>query len=76
MHLAQNGNWGSCEALLYYLGRFGCYASRRIPEPQRTDRKIGALSKPACIMVGYLHSSTTWRIWDPESKSEVVFDEA
>ena len=42
---------------------------------------MGARSKPACMMVGYVHNSTTlWRIWDPEfktvkSQSEVIFDE-
>ena len=42
---------------------------------------MGARSKPGCMMVGYVHNSTTlWRIWDPEfkavkSQSEVIFDE-
>ena len=75
-----DGNEISYKAPLH-LRRFGCYISRRIPEPQRTDSKMGARSKSACTMVGYVHNSTTlWRIWDPEFKtvkgqSEVIFDE-
>ena len=63
-----------------HLRRFGCWVSRRIPEPRRTDSKFGARSKP-CTMVGYVHDSTTvWKIWDPEegkvkTQSEVIFDE-
>jgi hypothetical protein len=68
------------KAPLHHLCRFGCYASRLIPEKQRTDQKLGARSK-ACMMVGYVHDSTTlWRIWDLEHKtvkaqSDVIFDE-
>ena len=76
-----DGNEISYKAPLHHLRRFGCYVSRRIPEPQRTDSKMGARSKPGCMMVGYVHNSTTlWRIWDPEfkavkSQSEVIFNE-
>jgi len=42
--------------------RFGCYASRLIPEVQRRQGKFGPRSKP-CMMVGYTHDSKTlWRI--------------
>jgi len=67
-------------APLRHLCRFGCYTSRLIPEKQRTDQKLGAWSM-ACMMVGYVHDSTTlWRIWDPEhntvkAQSDVIFDE-
>jgi len=70
----------SYRAPLHHLRRFGCYVSRLIPEKQRTDKKLGARSK-ACMMVGYVHDSTTlWRIWDPEhntvkAQSDVIFDE-
>jgi len=70
----------SYKAPLHHLCRFGCYISRLIPEKQRTDKKLGARSK-ACMMVGYVHNSTTlWRIWDPEhntvkAQSDVIFDE-
>jgi hypothetical protein len=70
----------SYKAPLHHLRRFGCYVSRLIPEKQRTDKKLGARSK-ACMMVGYVHDSTTlWRIWDPEhntvkAQSDVIFDE-
>ena len=53
------------------------YASRQIPKSQPTDSKIGAWSKPGC-MIGKVHNSTSlWRIWDPEfkavkSQSEVI----
>ena len=68
------------KAPLHHLRRFGCYASKLIPEKQRTDQKLGARCK-ACMMVGYVHDSTTlWRIWDPEhntvkAQSDVIFDE-
>jgi len=48
----------SYKAPLHHLRRFGCYVSRLIPEKQRTDKKLGARSK-ACMMVGYVHDSTT-----------------
>ena len=66
---------------LHHLRRFGCWVSRQIPEPRRTDSKFGARSKPQCMMVGYVHGSTTlWKIWDPDERkvktqSEVIFDE-
>ena len=56
----------SYAAPLHHLRRFGCWVSRQIPEPRRTDSKFGSRSKP-CMMVGYVHDSTTvWKIWDPE----------
>ena len=76
-----DGNEISYKAPIRHLRRFGCYVSRRIPEPQQTDNKIRAWSKPACMMIGYVHNSTTlWRTWDPEFKtvkdqSEDVFGE-
>ena len=74
-----DGNRILYQAPLHNLRRFGCYASRLIPEVQRGD-KFGPRSKP-CMMVGYLHDSETlWRIWDPEfhrvkAQPEVVIDE-
>jgi len=67
------------KAPLHHPRRFGCYATRLIPEKQRPDQKLGAWSK-ACMMVGYVHDSTTlWRIWDPEhntvkAHSDAIFD--
>ena len=46
------------KAPLHHLHRFGCYASRLIPEKQRTDQKLGAWSK-AWMMVGYVHDFMT-----------------
>jgi len=75
-----DGNEISYKASLHNLRRFGCYASRLIPEVQRRQGKFGPRSKP-CMMVGYTHDSKTlWRIWHPEfqkvkAQSEVVFDE-
>jgi len=74
-----DGNEISYIASLHNLRRFGCYASRLIPEVLRCQGKFGPRSKP-CKMVGYTHDSKTfWRIWDPEfqkvkAQSEVVFD--
>jgi transposase InsO family protein len=65
---------------IHHLRRFGCLAHKRIPEEQRTDKKLGDRSKHA-MMVGYVHNSTSmWRIWDPDFKktiqtSDVDFDE-
>jgi hypothetical protein len=65
---------------IHHLRRFGCLAHKRIPEEQRTDKKLGDRSKHA-MMVGYVHNSTSmWRIWDPDFKktiqtSDVEFDE-
>jgi transposase InsO family protein len=65
---------------IHHLRRFGCLAYKRIPEDQRTDKKLGERSKHA-MMVGYVHNSTSmWRIWDPDFKktiqcSDVDFDE-
>jgi len=54
-----------------HLRRFGCHVSRLIPERQRIDKKLGRRPKPGCMMVGYVHdSTTTWRIWDPEFKQQ------
>jgi len=70
----------SYKAPLNYPRQFGCYISRLIPEKQRTDTKLGDGSK-ACMMVGYVHDSTTsWRIWNPEhntvkAQSDVICDE-
>jgi len=74
------GNEILFQASIHNLCRFGCYASRLIPEVQRHQGKFGQRSKP-CMMVGYTHDSKTlWRLWDPEfqtvkAQSEVVFDE-
>jgi hypothetical protein len=65
---------------IHHLRRFGCLVHKRIPEEQRTDKKLGDRSKHA-MMVGYVHNSTSmWRIWDPDFKktiqtSDVDFDE-
>ena len=78
MHDAEGNNLSN-HAPLYNLPRFGCYASRLIPEVQ-PQGKFSPRSKP-CMIVGYTHNSTTlWRIWDPEfqnmtAQSEVIFDE-
>jgi len=70
----------SYQASLHDLRRFGCYASRLIPEVQRRQGNFSPRSKP-CMMVGYTHDSKTlWKIWDPEfqkvkAQSEVIFDE-
>jgi hypothetical protein len=65
---------------IHHLRRFGCLAHKRIPEEQRTDKKLRERSKHA-MMVGYVYNSTSiWRIWDPDFKktiqtSDVDFDE-
>ena len=70
----------SYKAPTHYLRRFGCHASKLIPEAQRSS-KFGPKSKLGCMMVGYVHdSTTTWRIWNPEfekanTQSDVIFDE-
>ena len=54
--------------------------STLIPEPQRKG-KFGAKSRFGCMMVGYVHdSTTTWRVWDPEhqtvrTQSDAIFNE-
>jgi len=79
MHDA-DGNEISYHASLHNLRRFGCYASRLIPEVPRHQHKFSPRSQP-CMMVGCTHDSKSlWRIWDPEfqkvkAQSEVVFDE-
>ena len=73
------GNEILYQASLHNLRRFGCYASRLIPDVQRRQGMFGPRSKP-CIMVGYTHDlETLWRIWDPEfqkvkAQSEVILD--
>ena len=63
-----------------HLRRFGCYVSKLIPKAKRGS-KFSPKSKLGCMMVGYVHdSTTTWRIWDPDFKkvntqSDVIFDE-
>ena len=52
-----DGNEISYKAPLHHLRQFGCYASRLIPEPQR-QVKLSPRFKP-CMMVGYVHDSTT-----------------
>jgi len=70
----------SYKAPLHHLHRLGCYVSRLVSEKQRTDKKLGARSR-ACMMVSYVHDSTTlWRIWNLEhttvkAQSDVIFDE-
>ena len=74
-----DGNEISYNAPLHPHRRFGCYASRLIPKPQRLG-KFSPRSKP-CMMVGNVHDSTThWRIWDSSfrvvrSQSDVICDE-
>jgi len=74
-----DGNEISYKAPLHHLRRFGCYVSQLIPELQ-CHGKFSPGSKP-CMMVGYMHNSTTrWRIWDPAFRvvrlqSDVIFDE-
>jgi hypothetical protein len=51
-----DGNEISYKASLHNVCRFGCYASRLIPEVQRRQSKFGPKSKP-CMMVGYTHDS-------------------
>jgi hypothetical protein len=49
-----DGNELWYQASLHNLRRFGCYASRLIPEVQRCQGKFSPRSKP-CMMVGYTH---------------------
>jgi len=52
-------------APIYHLRRFGCRAHKLIPKVQRTSGKFSTRSRE-CIMLGYVHDSTTiWRLWDP-----------
>jgi len=75
-----DGNEISYLTSLHNLHRFGCYASRLIPEVQSRQGKLGPRSKP-CMMVGYTHDSKTlWRICDRQlhkvkAQSEVIFNE-
>ena len=58
-----DGNQISYKAPFHHLRQFGCYTSRLIPEPQRHVKF--SLRYKLCMMVGYVHDSTTlWRIWD------------
>jgi len=65
---------------LDHLRRFGCAAYRLIPKDQRSG-KFASRSQE-CIMLGYVHSSTTiWKLWDRSRKSlvqasDVTFDES
>jgi len=65
---------------LDHLRRFGCAAYRLIPKEQRNG-KFASKSRE-CIMIGYVHSSTTiWKLWDKSRKSlvqasDVTFDES
>jgi len=53
------------KALLHHLYQFGCYGHSLISEKQTTDQKLKESAKP-CMMVSYVHDSTTlWRIFDP-----------
>jgi hypothetical protein len=60
--------------------RFECLVRRLLPERQRIDKKLGPRSKSGCMIVGYIHdSTTTWSIWDPDFKttrtqSDVIFN--
>jgi hypothetical protein len=73
-----DGNEISYKAPLHHIRQLDCYASRLIPVPQRHG-KVSPRYKP-CMMVGYVHDSTTlWTIWDPPfrvvgSQSDVIFD--
>jgi len=73
-----DGNEILNKAPLHHLSRWGCYASRLIPEPQRHGKFRPCIK--LCMMVGYMHDSTTlWRIWDTacrveRSQSDVIFD--
>ena len=66
--------------VLDHLRRFGCAAYRLIPKEQRTG-KFSSKSRE-CIMIGYVHSSTTiWKLWDRSHKSlvhssDVIFHES
>ena len=57
-HHDSDGNKISYKAPLHHLRRFGCHVSKLIPERQRKG-KFGAKSKLGCMMVGYVHDSTT-----------------
>jgi len=55
---------------------------RQQTDPREAENRPEAEStSKACMMVGYVHDSTTlWRIWDPEhntvkAQSDVIFDE-
>ena len=68
----------SYKAPLHHLPKFGCYASQLITELQR-HAKFNPRSK-LCMMVGYVHDSTTLRricnsaFQVVRSQSEVIFD--
>ena len=56
--------------VLDHLRCFRCAAYRLIPKEQRTG-KFSSKSRE-CIMIGYVHSSTTiWKLWDRSHKSLV-----
>ena len=66
--------------VLDHLRRFGCAAYRLIPKEQRAG-KFSSKSRE-CIMIGYVHSSTTiWKLWNRSRKSlvhssDVIFHES
>jgi hypothetical protein len=61
-----DGNEISYQDSLHNLCRFGCYASRPIPEVQRRQGKFSPRYNP-CMVVDYTHDSKTLTmIWDPE----------
>jgi len=66
--------------VLDYLHQFGCAAYRLIPKEQRVG-KFSSKSRK-CIMIGYVHSSTTiWKLWDRSCKclvhsSDIIFHES
>ena len=66
--------------VLDHLRRFGCAAYRLIPKDQSAG-KFASRSRE-CVMIGYVHSSTTiWKLWDRSRKSlvhssDVIFHES
>lgn len=66
--------------VLDHLLHFGYAAYRLIPKEQRAG-KFSSKSRE-CIMIGYVHSSTTiWKLWDRSRKSlvhssDVIFHES
>ena len=68
------------KAPTHYLRRFGYHISKLIPKAQCSS-KFGPKSKLGCIMVGYIHdSTTTCQAQDPEFKMvntqfDIIFNE-
>ena len=48
----------SYKAPIHHLRQFGCHVSKLIPKAQRSS-KFCLKSKLGCMMVGYMHDSTT-----------------